>query len=111
MVLNEESKQNLNNFKTYLLVEKNFSKHTAKAYCSDILSYLIWLDNASCEDVNFPKIREYLHFMQKYDYKKTTVARKIASIRTFYKYLNRERKIDTNPAANLISPKRPKSLP
>lgn len=111
MVLNIESKQDLEDFKSYILVEKNFSKHTAKAYYSDILSYLIWLDNERCEDVNFPKVREYLHFMQKFNYKKTTIARKIASIRTFYKYLHREKKIDANPAQNLISPKRPKSLP
>lgn len=111
MVLNRDSKQDLEDFKSYILVEKNFSKHTAKAYYSDILSYLIWLDNSPCEDVNFSKVREYLHFMQKFNYKKTTIARKIASIRTFYKYLHRERKVENNPAENLISPKRPKSLP
>ena len=111
MVLNSNSKQDLENFKSYLLIEKNFSKHTAKAYYSDILSYLIWLDDTECENVNFTKMREYLHFIQKFNYKKTTVARKIASIRTFYKYLFRERKVENNPAENLISPKRPKSLP
>lgn len=111
MVLNRESKQDLEDFKSYILVEKNFSKYTAKAYYSDILSYLIWLDSEACEDVNFSKVREYLHFIQKFNYKKTTVARKIASIRTFYKYLHREKKIENNPAQNLISPKRPKSLP
>lgn len=111
MGLNQESKQYLEDFKSYLLVEKNFSKHTAKAYSSDILSYLIWLDNMACTNVNFSKIREYLHFIQKFDYKKTTLARKIASVRTFYKYLYRERLVETNPALNLNTPKRPKSLP
>ncbi len=111
MVLSKESKQDLEEFKSYIVVEKNFSQHTAKAYYSDILSYLIWLDNENCEGVNFSKVRDYLHFMQKFNYKKTTVARKIASIRTFYKYLHREKKIENNPAENLISPKRPKSLP
>lgn len=111
MVLNRDSKQDLEDFKSYILVEKNFSKHTAKAYYADILSYLIWLDNNTCEDVNFSKVRDYIHFIQKFNYKKTTVARKIASLRTFYKYLHRERKIENNPAENLISPKRPKSLP
>lgn len=111
MVLNANSKKDLEDFKSYILVEKNFSKHTAKAYYSDILAYLIWLGDNKCEDVNFPKVREYLHFMQLFNYKKTTVARKIASIRTFYKYLHRERKVENNPAESLISPKRPKSLP
>lgn len=111
MALDKDSKQNLENFKSYLLVEKNFSKHTAKAYYSDILGYLLWLGDEPCINVNFSKVREYLHFIQKFDYKKTTVARKIASIRTFYKYLYRERLVETNPALNLITPKRPKSLP
>ena len=111
MALNIISKKNLDDFKGYILVEKNFSEHTAKAYCSDILSYLIWLGDQECECVDFSKIRDYLHFMQKFNYKKTTIARKIASIRTFYKYLSREKKIESNPAQNIISPKRPKSLP
>ena len=111
MVLNAKSKQDLEDFKSYILVEKNFSQHTAKAYYSDILAFLIWLGDEECEHINFAKIREYLHFMQVYNYQKTTVARKIASLRTFYKYLHREQKIENNPAENLISPKRPKSLP
>lgn len=111
MGLNSNSKQDLEDFKSYITAEKNFSSHTAKAYCSDILSFLIWMDEQSCEEVNFSKIRDYLHFIQKFNYKKNTVARKIASLRTFYKYLYRERKIDSNPAMNLNNPKRPKSLP
>lgn len=111
MVLSIDSKKNLEDFRAYIVVEKNFSQHTAKAYCTDILAFLIWLDNIDCRNADFTKIREYLHFLQKFNYKKTTVARKIASIRTFYKYLFREKKIESNPAENLISPKRPKSLP
>ena len=111
MGLNTNSKQDLEDFKTYILAEKNFSKHTARAYCSDILSFLVWMEDTSCEDVNFSKVRDYLHFIQKFNYKKTTIARKIASIRTFYKFLYRERKVTSNPAINLTTPKRPKSLP
>lgn len=109
--MNNQSKQYLQDFKSYLIVEKNFSKHTSKAYCSDILSYLLWLEDFSCLEVSFAKVRDYLHFIQKFNYKKTTIARKIASIRTFYKYLFRERLVETNPAINLNAPKRPKSLP
>lgn len=111
MAINSISKKDLEDFKGYILVEKNFSVHTAKAYCSDVLGYLLWLGDEGCENADFSKIRDYLHFMQKFNYKKTTIARKIASIRTFYKYLTREKKIENNPAQNIISPKRPKSLP
>lgn len=111
MGINANSKQNLEDFKSYVIVEKNFSLHTAKAYYSDILSFLIWIDEQSCEDITYAKIREYLHFIQKFNYKKTTIARKIASLRTFYKFLYREKKVETNPALNLNTPKRSKSLP
>ena len=111
MGLNKNSKQDLEDFRTYLLVERNFSKHTAKAYYSDILSFLVWMDEEDCANVNFSKVREYLHFIQKFNYKKTTVARKVASLRTFYKYLYREHKVESNPALNLNTPKRPKTLP
>lgn len=111
MSVNANSKQDLEDFKSYIIAEKNFSNHTAKAYCSDILSFLVWLNEQSCEEVNFSKIRDYLHFIQKFNYKKTTIARKIASLRTFYKYLYRERKVENNPAMSLTNPKRPKSLP
>ncbi len=111
MGLNSHSKQDLEDFKSYIIVERNFSQHTAKAYCSDVLGFLVWMGEQSCEEVNFSKVREYLHFIQKFNYKKNTIARKIASIRTFYKFLYRERKVDTNPAMNLISPKRGKLLP
>lgn len=109
--MNNLSKKYLEDFKSYLIVEKNFSAHTARAYNSDVLSYLLWLGEDSCVDADFSKVREYQHFIQKFDYKKTTIARKIASIRTFYKFLYRERLVESNPALNLSTPKRPKSLP
>lgn len=109
--MNNTSKQHLNNFKLYIEVERNFSTHTVKAYTSDILSFLIWLNDKSVEEVNYQTIREYLLFIQKFNYSKTTTARKIASIRTFYRYLYREKVIESNPASNVHSPKRGKSLP
>lgn len=109
--MDTREKEYIEGFKTYLSVEKNFSEHTLNAYTSDIVSYILWLNGTSCVDVDFNKLREYLHFIQRFDYKKTTIARKTASIRTFYKYLFRERFIDSNPAVSLSAPKRPKSLP
>ena len=109
--MDEKEKQYIEEFKTYLSVEKNFSEHTLNAYSSDIVSYILWLNGESCINANFEKLREYLHFIQRFEYKKTTIARKTASIRTFYKFLFREKYIDTNPALSLSAPKRPKPLP
>ncbi len=105
------SKELLDDFKTYLDVERNFSEHTTRAYVSDILSFLVWLDTIPPQEADFNKLREYIYFIQRFEYQKTTLARKIAAIRTFYKYLYRERIVDTNPAISLNAPKRPKPLP
>ena len=109
--MNENSKKYLQEFKLYIEVEKNFSKHTVLAYSSDILSFLVWLNNRNIEDVNYNLIKEYLLYIQQFNYSKTTTARKIASLRTFYRYLYRERIIETNPAIGVHSPKKGKNLP
>ena len=101
----------LEDFKLYLEVEKNFSPHTLRAYASDVLSFLIWLDNISINIVNYEKLKNYLIFLQKFNYSKTTTARKIASLRTFFKYLYREKIINNNPAKGIHSPKKNHNLP
>lgn len=109
--MNDLEKQYVEEFKTYLSVEKNFSEHTLSAYSSDIISFILWLDGMDLTGVTFDKLREYLHFIQRFEYKKTTLARKTASIRTFFKFMFREKYIDSNPALSLSAPKRPKPLP
>ena len=101
----------LKSFRAYLSVEKNFSEHTIRAYKSDIVSFFIWCNYTSPDKITYAKLREYLSFIQKFDYKKTTVARKIAALRTFFKYLHKMQFLPVNPAESLISPKKPKSLP
>ena len=101
----------IKSFLAYLSVEKNFSAHTVKAYKSDVLSFFIWANYAPPERINFSKLRAYLHYIQKFNYKKTTAARKIAALRCFFKYLHKAQYLTNNPAENLTAPKRPKSLP
>ena len=105
------NKDLLEQFRAYILVEKNFSQYTAKAYTSDVMSFLIWLEGTNVSLVDYNKIREYLRFIYKYNYKKTTVARKISALRTFYKYLYRERVVEANPVSGVSAPKKTKSLP
>ena len=75
------------------------------------MSFLIWLEETNVSSVDYNKIREYLRFIHKYNYKKTTVARKISALRTFYKYLYRERVVEANPVSSITAPKREKKLP
>ncbi|MCD7879972.1 MAG: tyrosine recombinase XerC [Candidatus Gastranaerophilales bacterium] len=109
--MNEDSKKYLQEFKLYTQVEKNFSQHTVTAYSSDILSFIVWLNDKSLKEVNYSTIRDYLLYIKQFNYTKTTTARKIASLRTFYRYLYRERITETNPALGVHSPKKGKNLP
>ncbi len=105
------NKDILEQFRAYIIVEKNFSEHTAKAYVSDVLSFLIWLEEVDSTSVDFGRMREYLRFLHKFNYKKTTVARKISALRTFYKYLYREQLVENNPVSGISAPKKEKNLP
>ncbi len=111
MGLSEITKRYLKDFLIYLEVEKNFSVHTIRAYNSDILSFLLWLDTTPIEQTDHTKLKDYLVFIQRFNYSKTTLSRKIAAIRTFYRFLYREKIIDTNPANSVHAPKKSKSLP
>ena len=101
----------LEEFMIYLEVERNLSKHTLRAYTGDIEHFLFWLKDLSVSEVNTNTIRLYMSQNQVFNYSKTTVARKIAALRTFYRFLYREKIVNYNPVDNIRSPKRPKKLP
>lgn len=111
----EEQIQTNNNlleeFQAYLEVERNLSRHTLRAYTTDIEHFLYWLKDVNVAQVNTNTIRFYLSQIQIFDYSKTTITRKIAALRTFYRFLYRERIIEYNPVDGIKSPKRPKKLP
>ncbi len=111
MIIDEKTKKLLDEFQTFLTSEKNFSQHTVKAYMSDNTTFLIWLNNLDPLKVTNDKFSEFLRFIQKINYAKTTVARKVASIRTFYRFLFLCEYMHYNPIDNIVLPKRPKSLP
>lgn len=111
MGINLKSKEYLEKFSEYLKIEKNFSEHTLRAYCADVLTFLIWVNEVDIEEIDTKKFSEYLYFIGQMNYTKTTIARKIASIRAFYKFLYREEIIDFNPTDTVSGPKRQKSLP
>ncbi|SOB92952.1 integrase/recombinase XerC [Ureibacillus xyleni] len=109
-----ESKTALEQFIRYIQLEKNFSVHTVREYEFDIKEFLSFLVTECITDLNDV---EYIHarnYVTKlYDDKKarTSISRKISSIRSFFKFLNRE--FDLNDAAfrSLYHPKREKRLP
>lgn len=111
MAVNEKSKDYLKDFETYLKIEKNFSMHTVRAYTGDVLVFLIWANENTVDEIDAKKFGEYLYFIQAQNYSKTSVARKIASIRAFYRFLYNMEIVDYNPTDTTKGPKLPKSLP
>lgn len=109
--LNEKTQNLAEDFKLYLEIERNLSSHTITAYDKDVFHFLEWLGGRPPECINHKDLREYLASLQSKNYSKTTTARKIASIRTFYRYLYRERLVEVNPADNIKGPKKNHPLP
>lgn len=101
----------LEDFKIYLKSEKNYSAHTIRAYINDVYTFLLWLGENNPLKLESEKFSEYLYFINQLNYTKTTIARKIASIRSFYKFLYQEELIGYNPVDSISIPKQTKSLP
>ncbi len=103
-------------FLTYLSVEKNCSELTKENYARDLEAFKVFyeghynnsLDWRICSPL---QVRAYLSFLNEEKYAKRTVARKISSMRSFFKYLVRENLIDASPLAKVHSPKLDKKLP
>ena len=108
---NINSQSILDDFKLYLEVERNLSLHTVKAYCTDLEDFLKWAGTSDVCTFTYKNIRNYLAEIQSKKYTRTTISRKIAAIKTVYRYLYRERLVNSNPAVNIKTPKKIKNLP
>ena len=107
-------KEMLSSFIRYVQLEKNFSVHTIREYDKDLTEFFSFLE---AEGVSTIDEVEYVHarlFITKlYDEKKarTTISRKISSIRSFFKFANREFNLDDAPFRSLYHPKKEERLP
>lgn len=98
-------------FIRYLEIERNASKHTIINYSIDLNSLKDFAGETPVEKIDYVMLRRYLVILKEKNLSKVSVARKIASIRSFFKFLCREGIVKTNPATSLSTPKRDKYLP
>ena len=105
-------------FQIYLEVQRNVSKHTLKAYIADVDEFNNFLQENDITkkgdaiiNAEPETIRSYLSHLYREKVKKVTVNRKIASLRSFYKYLLREGKVKNNPAEMVQTTKVEKYIP
>jgi len=106
--------QTVAEFERHIAVEKNLSPHTVRNYISDIQQFGEFLKEGNIgtfTTINQDDIRSYLARLYRRKVKKTTISRKLASVKTFFKFLLREGKIHSNPAEALQGPKSEKYLP
>lgn len=98
-------------FLDYLEIEKNYSPHTVLNYSIDLKEYLAFLGEAGPEKAELVTLRRYLAELKLKNLAKATVARRLATLRSFYRFLTREGYLKKNPVTALKSPKQDKRLP
>lgn len=103
--------RHVDKFISYLQVEKNYSAHTILNYRIDLENFLGYIDKTPVQSVDYQLLRKYLAHLRTFDLKPRTLARKLSTLRSFYKYLFREGIIKNSPATLLMSPKLDKPLP
>jgi len=107
----------LQRYLNYLRYERNASPHTIRNYESDLLQFRDYLrggdPNAKVDvgAVDALRIRGFLGQLYQREKKKTSIARKLAAVRAFYKFLAKEGVLAANPAATVSTPKLDKTLP
>ncbi len=117
-------------FMEYLQNERRYSNNTITAYKKDLEVFSLWLAdnlkdaeqvkdeagkvidlNVNFNNIDHHLIRKFINYLNRTGYKKRTMSRKIATLRSFFKFLTRQELIESNPMIHVISPKLDKSLP
>ncbi|MBI3601588.1 MAG: tyrosine recombinase XerC [Candidatus Omnitrophica bacterium] len=104
-------KQHLAKFLSYLEIEKNYSRHTILNYRLDLEEFARFLRGTAIETVAYVDLRRFLAQLKGRNLKPRTLARKLSSLRSFFKFLQREKIVKNNPASLLVTPKLDKPLP
>jgi integrase/recombinase XerC len=99
----------LNSFIEYLQIEKNYSKYTIVCYEQDIAFFIEFLKEEGIEglqDVTYSDVRIFLTKLYEKGYSKRSIARKISSLRSFYRFMLREETVKENPFSLVSLPKK-----
>jgi integrase/recombinase XerC len=98
-------------FLNFLTTEKGASEHTTKNYGIDLRKFMKFIAEKEFKDLTYLDIRSFLASLKTHEYSKSSISRKLACLRSFFKYLVRENILTQNPAAGIATPKKEKRLP
>src|ERR1700733_165733 len=103
-------------FLIYLRSVRNASPHTIRSYENDLTQFLAFLTPPGTampapQDVTHLMIREFVAHLHDQKLEKSSIARKLAAIRSFFKFAGREGIVVRNPARMVATPKLPKRIP
>ena len=111
-------KKEVDKYLKYLEYEKNCSHHTLKSYSLDLSQFGNYLGEyggegkpVSLEWISPTVLRSYMGRMKMAKYSRSTIARKMSVLRSFFRFLVREDILESNPMGGLVTPRREKSLP
>jgi integrase/recombinase XerC len=109
-------KEAIAKFLEYLRTVKNSSPHTVSNYGKDLQQFLAFLSppdaaSVSLKDVDHRMIREFVAHLHDHGLQKSSIARKLAALRSFFKYCVREGHLKESPARLVPTPKLPKRIP
>ncbi|NLJ76046.1 MAG: site-specific tyrosine recombinase XerD [Peptococcaceae bacterium] len=106
--------QLLDEFLYHLTVERGLAENTLQSYQSDLAAYLAFLrqEEINClELVDRNTVMTYIYRLQLKGRSPATISRRLASLRSFYKFLIREELLEQDPTTDLESPKQRQKLP
>ncbi|QDU39242.1 Tyrosine recombinase XerC [Maioricimonas rarisocia] len=103
-------------FLRYLRVERNSSPQTLKSYADDFESFYDYLRDRvgsipEADGITVATLRGYVAYLHECQYARTTIARRLACLRSFFRYTTREGITETNPAQALRTPRVGRKLP
>ncbi|MDD5633909.1 MAG: site-specific integrase, partial [Candidatus Omnitrophica bacterium] len=104
-------KRFIEKFSKYLEVEKNYSIHTIRGYVGDLGELAVLLNDKDPKDITHLELRRFLAELKGRNCSKRTIVRKLGAIRSFFRFLYREKYVKANPADSVFTPKLDKKLP
>ncbi len=113
MMEKDKKIKEIERFIQYLTAERNYSLNTARAYGIDMYEFADFVKIKNVELVNCDKniIRDYLAGLYNKNLKKSSIIRKLAVIKSFYKFLVITSVIEVNPTVSMSTPKKDKRIP